>query len=87
MKLKGHIGYYFSLLAILALGFILTLATADKQEQALVVTLTAFFYVLWGILHHLLHHDLTAKIVVEYVLTGSLGLALVLFILKGGLGF
>lgn len=51
----------------------------------LAVVITSLFYVGWGILHHFVHHDLNAKIVVEYVLIGSLGMTVVLFIIKGGL--
>ncbi len=83
----SHIAYYISLIAILAFGFFLVFtASANRQLQMLIITLTTIFYVFWGILHHLINHDLNAKIVVEYVLIGSLGLTLIFFLLKGGLG-
>lgn len=82
-----HWGYYISLVLILLLGFLLTsISTSNRQLQIGVVTLTTLFYVLWGILHHLLNHDLNVKIVIEYVLIGSFGLAIVVFLLKGGFG-
>jgi hypothetical protein len=37
-------------------------------------------------LHHAGNHTITAKIVIEYILIGSLGLTVILFLLKGGLG-
>lgn len=78
---KTNIAYYFSLVVILILGFYLSLQTAyDKQLQFLTFVLTACCYVVWGIVHHIVHHDLTAKIVIEYVLIGSLGMAVVLFL-------
>ena len=81
-KVHDHIGYYISLVLILAFGFLLTsLASPNKQLQMAVIILTTFFYVAWGIVHHLINHDLTTKIVVEYVLIGSLGLTIILFIL------
>lgn len=86
-KIKNHSGYYISLILILALGFFLAYISAPyKQIQMVVIILTTFFYVFWGILHHLINHDLNAKIVVEYVLMGSLGLSIIFFLLKGGLG-
>lgn len=81
---EKHIGYYASLILIIILGFFLVTAVSyNKNLQMLVVVVTSFFYVLWGIIHHSIHHDLTAKIVIEYVLMGSFGLAVALFYLKG----
>ena len=85
-KLEKHIGYYISLFAILGTGFAIIFLSFDRSLQILSLVLTAFFYVLWGIIHHLIHHNLTAKIVVEYSLMGALGIAIVFFILKGGFG-
>jgi len=85
-RVKSHIGYYIGLFAILGLGLVGTIAVFyDTRLQMLSIFLTAFFYIAWGILHHLINHDLTAKIVVEYVLIGSLGVTVVFFLLKGGL--
>ncbi len=44
-------------------------------------------YLVFGIVHHLLNHDLVAKIVIEYVLIAMLGIAAALFIFRGGFGF
>lgn len=80
---NNHLEYYISLVAILAFGFVLGILVApNRQLQMGIVLLTTFFYVAWGILHHLLNHDLSLKIVLEYVLIGSLGLAVILFLLK-----
>ena len=84
--LEKHLGYYFSLVAILFFGFLTVIFLQDKSSQLLVLILTALFYILWGIIHHHLHHDLTAKIVVEYVLMGALGISAVFLLLKGGFG-
>lgn len=86
-RIHDHIGYYISLIAILIFGFLLvSLFSSNKQLQMVAVVLTTFFYVVFGIFHHLINHDLRAKIVIEYVLVASLGLAVVLFLLKGGIG-
>ena len=85
-KIKEHFGYYVSLFVILALGGILTLQFSySRQLQMLTVVITALFYVTLGIIHHSQNHDLTPKIVIEYVLIGSLGMIMVSFLLKGGM--
>lgn len=79
-----HIWHYGALVAILTLGTFLTLQTAsDRKLQLVVILTTTLFYVLWGVFHHLIEHDLTAKIVIEYVLVGSLGASVVLFLTIG----
>lgn len=81
---KDHLGHYISLITVFAVGLFFIVSLGDKQAQVLIAAFLTFFYVLWGIFHHLMHHDLSPKIVVEYVLIGSLGLSLILFLLKGG---
>lgn len=82
--MKNHLGYYLSLLLILSAGFVIAYNSSDKQFQLQVSVMTAFFYAFWGILHHAINHELSPKIVVEYVLMAALGITLVLFLLKGG---
>ncbi len=82
--MRRHILYYFFLVLILLLGFLTAASSADKQFQAETITITSLFYILWGIVHHRIHHDLTAKIVVEYTLMAALGGSIIFFILKGG---
>ena len=85
-KLQQHLGYYLSLLAILLLGLVLILLTSPNLKmQSLVIGLTVFFYILWGVLHHLINHELSLRIVIEYVLIGALGLSILFFMIMGGL--
>ena len=86
MKSTSHIGHYIVLLAILGLGFFLVIAAShSKQLQMAIVVLASFFYVVWGLCHHLISHDLSAKIVIEYILIACFGIAAVFFLLKGAL--
>lgn len=86
-KIHNHLGYYISLMSILGLGFLgALLASPERQLQMVIIVLTTLSYVAFGILHHFLSHNLNPKIVIEYVLIGALGLTLILFIMKGGLG-
>ncbi len=87
LRSNRHIEYYVSLFAILAFGLLFVIvASPNKELQMFIVLLTTFFYVIFGILHHFLHHNLNRKIVIEYVIIGGFGLSVVLFLLKGGLG-
>lgn len=81
-RLKLHLGYYISLITILVIGFLfVTLASPNRGLQIVAAILTTLLYVFWGIIHHLINHDLHAKIVVEYVLIGVLGITMIIFIL------
>jgi hypothetical protein len=85
-KIKTHLGYYISLLAILCLGlFLVILVSPNAKQQSMVILMTIFFYVLWGVLHHAINHELTARIVIEYVLIGGIGAVLLFFVIMGGL--
>ena len=81
-KLYKHSPYYLSLVIILTLGLLLAVTSSNKTFQIGVVIVTTFFYVLWGIMHHLLNHDLHAKIVIEYILIGVFGLTIIFFLLS-----
>ncbi len=81
---KRHLGYDLSLAARLIIGISLAIqAASDKEFQMLVIVMTTAAYVFWGILHHIISHDLSSKIVIEYVLMGSLGMSIMLFLFKG----
>ena len=85
---KNHVTYYIFLIAVLVAGFILILSVhPDKAAQMSIVIGLGFIYVLIGAIHHLIDHDLVAKIVIEYVLVACLGIAAAFFIFKGGFGF
>lgn len=80
-RISEHTIYYASLIAILSLSFLLAYANSDRSFQIGVIVFTTFFYVLWGITHHLMNHDLHPKIVVEYILIGVFGLTIIFFLL------
>lgn len=83
-ELKKHRFYYVIIFLIIAMGLILVSQSQyGKGYQLIVVGTIAFCYVLWGIVHHYAHHDITAKIVLEYVLIASLGMVALLFLLQG----
>lgn len=80
-NIKKHIWFYSSFVAIQLLGLGLVLGVAyDKHLQMMAMFITTFFYMFWALLHQYIHHHLNAKIVTEYVLMGSLGLVVSLFV-------
>lgn len=84
-KLKKHVGYYLSLLVIFSTGFMLTMFVAPNLNlQKITITLTIVAYVCWGVMHHHLNHELTTRIMVEYILIGLLGLSVLFFVIEGG---
>ena len=86
-KISTHVAYYISLIVIFLMGFLLIEKSSfNIQLKILIFSLITFFYIILGIVHHLLNHKLSAKIVIEYILIGSFGIAVVFFLLKGGLG-
>lgn len=81
---KSHWMYHVSLVFILTMGVILALTTTNRHTQMLLIVLTAFLYVFWGLVHHKFNHDLRTKIVVEYVLMAILGITFAFVFLGGG---
>ncbi|CAN5129621.1 hypothetical protein BH11PAT1_BH11PAT1_5970 [soil metagenome] len=83
LHIKKHHVYYVSMLLMQLLGLYLTYLTSfDSRLQLLVVVMTTFIYIGWALLHHYVEHDLTSKIVVEYILMGALGISVIFFLLK-----
>ena len=85
-KIKKHIAYYISLLIILLSGLVLIILTSPNLRlQTTIALLTICFYVLWGTIHQLINHELTIRIMVEYILIGLLGASIIFFMIMGGL--
>ena len=81
-KIKKHFAYYFSLFIILFFGLILVfLSSPNVKMQEFVTLVTVFFYIVSGILHHYINHEINVKIMVEYILIGLLGLSIIFFVL------
>ena len=82
IHLKQHALYYTLLVTFLLLGVgLIVQASYSKTLQITLIVLVSFLYAVVGIIHHFFEHDITAKIVVEYVLTASVGMAVGLLIL------
>lgn len=81
---KTHMFHYLIIAGILCIGVIsIIFFPIERSLQFAIVSFLAIFYLCYGILHHLLEHDLTVKIVIEYVLIAFLVIAL-FFLVRGG---
>lgn len=70
--------HYFPLLLMLTIGGILLIFFSyNVSYQAVTAGIVAFLYVIWGVVHHFLHKDLDAVVIIEYVLVASLGLLII----------
>jgi len=80
MKHKQHLFYYFSLAFIVLVGFVTpAYLSGQKTMQLIILVFTACFYVIWGVVHHMIHHSFSIKIVLEYIAIAVLGISLILF--------
>ena len=87
LRITKHIPYYIGLITIFTVGLLFSIALSPNIFlQALTVVVTITLYMAWGILHHYRSHELTKKIMIEYVLIGILGLSMIFFIFMGGVG-
>lgn len=82
-KTRKHMHYYLLVGFIQIIGLVIILNLGgNKQLQLAYIVLISCMYVLWGVIHHKIHHDLHTKVVVEYILMGSLAIALMYFLLQ-----
>ena len=80
--LRKHLTYYLVVLVTQGLGLLaIALNNGQRTLQVLFLVLMASFYILWGVIHHYIHHDLHPKVVLEYVLMGVLAITVVYFLL------
>lgn len=81
-----HRWYASSLIVVFGLSaFLISQLSYSKQLQTAIIVGVGVVYVTWGIWHHHVHHNIHTKIVIEYILIGSLGMTIALFFLKGGI--
>jgi Protein of unknown function (DUF5656) len=78
-----HLSHYTSLIGILLVGaYGLIIFNYDSALEIAIAVGLAGAYVAWGIIHHYLHRDLHASVVVEYLLIASLGLIVILSVIN-----
>lgn len=81
--LKTHTMYTLIFVLLLVLdAVVMYVFSPSKATELFLVSITSLAYVVWGIVHHSLSHDISVKIVIEYFLVSLLGFTVVLFFLK-----
>lgn len=82
MSMKRHahqIPHSLSLGGILLVTFLgMVIFSFDRMFQSAVVVSGGVAYVVWGIVHHSLHKDLTPIVVLEYITVAALGVTVLL---------
>ncbi len=74
--------HLFILLAMLGFAVWAFVSAAPNVVLQLGIGIaSAFAYVVWGIFHHAVLHDLHPKIVIEYILVGTIAIVLLMTIL------
>jgi hypothetical protein len=78
-QLVKHFPHYFSLIGIFLAGFLgIIIFSYDRIFQIAILVAVAVAYVIWGMVHHLIHKDLYLEVVLEYLAIATLGLIVVL---------
>ncbi|HSX08925.1 MAG TPA: hypothetical protein VLF93_02120 [Candidatus Saccharimonadales bacterium] len=79
--LQKHFWHYLVYFLIFGIGFLLVLSERGNGTiQALYLVLIGMAYFAWAMVHHYVHHELTSRIIIEYVLIVILGIVLSLFL-------
>jgi predicted tellurium resistance membrane protein TerC len=84
-KTLKHLIHYVVLLTIMFLGIIFFSVSGHTPIlQIAVVVALSFFYLAWGIIHHLIEKNLYLEVFLEYLLFSFLGavltIALILYL-------
>lgn len=78
---KNHTVLYFFEFGLITAGFAFLLAVKlPLYTQSWVLALILIFYIILGIYHHGKDHDITTKVVLEYILVSALIFALFIFL-------
>jgi hypothetical protein len=78
-KYSKHLPHYLPLLGIFTAGFLaFELFSYDKGFQVGVAVSVCLAHIVWGVVHHSIHKDLSFEIVMEYIAIAALGLAVIL---------
>jgi hypothetical protein len=82
--MRKHIGYYLCQIGVITILLILISQMHENHfVQILLVISLGLFYAVWGILHHVIHHDLQLKIILEYSTIALLGISIIFLVMKG----
>lgn len=80
-KMQKHMWHYVIYAVIFCGGLsMLFFAKGNVGIEVMTFTVVAFLYIMWGMLHNYIHHQLRLQIAMEYILVAILGTILLLFL-------
>jgi len=80
-----HIPHYLPLIGIFTAGILaFWIFSYDQQFQAGVAISLAVAHVVWGVVHHHIHRDLTLGVILEYMAVAAFGLVVILSVIFRG---
>jgi hypothetical protein len=81
-RITKHLPHYVPLAAIILAGvFGFLIFSYDQAFQIMILVAVSVSYVLWGVIHHKIHDDLSLFVIIEYLVIATLGLVVVLSLL------
>ena len=81
-KLTRDIQHYLPLVGIVVAGLVgFVIFGYDRNFQAVISVAVAISYVVWGLVHHHIHKDLHASVILEYMAIAIVGLVAVFSVL------
>lgn len=81
-KFFHHLPHYLPIVGVYMAGLMaFVLFSFDRQFQVGVAIAVAASHVVWGIVHHHIHKDLSLEIVIEYLAVATIGLVLLLSVI------
>lgn len=79
---KKHIHHYFPLIGILIASYLgFYYYPTDLFFRVGISVALAVSYVVWGIIHHTIHGDISLSVVLEYIVVAIIGLILIMTLL------
>ena len=82
--MQKHLNYYIVESFILGIGFFgVYMLSGSIDTQATLLAFLILVYVIMGVVHHRLNHDIHAKIVLEYIVIGTLVFSIFLLLKSG----
>lgn len=74
MDLYKHFSHYVSLIGIMFVTIFGFFAFSyDANFQLAIIGAASFSYFVWGVVHHIIHRNLSLQVMIEYAIVASLG--------------
>lgn len=73
---------YLLLLGIFLMSFLIIFLLPDRTTRSIVALVLLVCYFLWGVLHHLIEHNLQKSTILEYLAIAFLALWILLSVVK-----